>query len=1337
MKKTILYATFLTALVCLCCNDGGVQNKNPDVDGFMKLFSRENSPDNAYTLTTNASPQDGGTVSRNPDKASYKFGEPVTVTANPANGHIFAGWSGAATGTANPVVVTMDGNKALTAGFGLPGATRFTVYFNGNGTTGGSAPTPVSADSGSSIKLPEQSAMERTGYSFGGWNTKNDGTGTNYAANTSYVVKGNVTLYATWNAQTFSLTANISTTGGGTVSRKPNRDTYQYGEQVTVTATPAAGYTFTGWSGASDSKDASITITMNGNKTLTAGFGKQGATRFTVYFNSNGGGSAPASVSADSGSAVTLPDQQTMLKTGYNFEGWNTKSDGTGTDYAANFSYTVTGNVTLYAKWTAYPKYTVTYNGNNNTGGSVPAAATADSASTLTLSGQGTLTRTGYSFTGWNTNGAGTGTDYAAGASYTVKGNVTLYAKWTAYPKYTITYNGNSNTGGSVPTATTADSGSSVTLSNQGTMARTGYNFDGWNTSSAGTGTNYAAGASYTVTGNVTLYAKWTAATYSLTTNLSVANSGTVSRSPNKEAYQYGEEVTVTATAASGYTFTGWSGASDSKEASIKVTMDGNKTLTAGFGKQGATKFTISFNNNGSTGGSAPAAVTADSGSSITLSSQGTLARTLYNFSGWNTSSAGTGTDYAAGASYTVTGNITLYAKWTAYPKYTVTYNGNSNTSGSAPATTTTDSGSTVTLSGAGTMARTLHNFSGWNTSSAGTGTNYAAGASYTVTGNVTLYAKWTAYPKYTVTYDGNSNSSGSAPAAATVDSGSSVTLPAQGTLARSKHNFGGWNTSSAGTGTNYAAEASYKVTGNVTLYAKWTAYPTYKVTYSGNSNSSGSAPTAATADSGSAVTLSDQGTLVRTGYNFSGWNTSSNGTGTDYAVGTSYTVTGNVTLYAKWTIKKYTVTYNGNGTTTGVPSANSDIDSGSSVTLPGVGSMARTGYNFGGWNTSSDGTGTNYTTSYKVTGNVTLYAKWVAYPTYKVTYSGNSNTSGGAPDAVSVDSGTVITLSGQGTLARTGYEFGGWNTNTGGTGTDYSVGASYTVKSNITLYAKWTVMYTLSTTVIPSGGGTVSRNLDYEFYTKGTSVIVTATATSGYEFIGWSGASTSTSANVTITMDGNKTLTANFMVSPSSVVSGTFTDTRNNKTYNTIKIGTQLWMAENLNYAITNTTTDSSWCYSNNTDNCAKYGRLYNWSAAMGGSSSSTATPSGLQGVCPASWHLPSRAEWVELAKAVGGTGDYGNGGTAGTKLKSSGGWNAYSGIPFGTDDFGFSALPGGYRSTGGSFSGAGDYGYWWTATESGSSNAYYRYMNYNDEYVSEKAHYKSYGFSVRCLGD
>jgi uncharacterized protein (TIGR02145 family) len=173
---------------------------------------------------------------------------------------------------------------------------------------------------------------------------------------------------------------------------------------------------------------------------------------------------------------------------------------------------------------------------------------------------------------------------------------------------------------------------------------------------------------------------------------------------------------------------------------------------------------------------------------------------------------------------------------------------------------------------------------------------------------------------------------------------------------------------------------------------------------------------------------------------------------------------------------------------------------------------------------------------------------------------------------------------------------------------------------------------------------------------------------------------------------------------------SGTFTDSRDGKKYKTVVIGGNRWMARNLNYQ----TLSGSWCYDNDNSNCDKYGRLYDWNTAMT--------------ICPAGYHLPSLQEWNNLVAAAGGQN------VAGKKLKARSSWSNNGN---GTDDFSFSALPGGYRGSSGTFDFAGNNGFWWTAAEYSSGYPYCRVMYYINESVNESHNNKGGGYSVRCLQD
>ena len=193
------------------------------------------------------------------------------------------------------------------------------------------------------------------------------------------------------------------------------------------------------------------------------------------------------------------------------------------------------------------------------------------------------------------------------------------------------------------------------------------------------------------------------------------------------------------------------------------------------------------------------------------------------------------------------------------------------------------------------------------------------------------------------------------------------------------------------------------------------------------------------------------------------------------------------------------------------------------------------------------------------------------------------------------------------------------------------------------------------------------------------------------------------------------------------SVTYGILTDSRDSQSYRTVTIGAQVWMAENLNYAGIGSTVGV--CYNSRTDSCTKYGRLYTWAEAMNGASPSSASPSGIQGVCPVGWHVPSDAEWTTMQSVVAPTDT-----TDGTKLKSTSGWSSSGN---GTDAYGFRALPGGFIAGGPTDVGTG--GYFWTATEDNYSTpttVWRRSVLYDRANVSR---YSGWGasFSLRCSQD
>jgi len=260
----------------------------------------------------------------------------------------------------------------------------------------------------------------------------------------------------------------------------------------------------------------------------------------------------------------------------------------------------------------------------------------------------------------------------------------------------------------------------------------------------------------------------------------------------------------------------------------------------------------------------------------------------------------------------------------------------------------------------------------------------------------------------------------------------------------------------------------------------------------------------------------------------------------------------------------------------------------------------------------------------------------------------------------------------------------------------------------------------------IGSGTGTYSTSLTG--LTTGTTYYIKAYATN----------------SIGTTYGSEETFATN---SGSGGETGNFTDPRDSHEYQWFMIGNQVWMAENLAYlpsvspSSDGSYTDpyyyvygyqgSSVSEAKATSNYTTYGVLYNWPAAMAGASSSSANPSGVQGVCPDGWHLPSDVEWTELTDYLGGTS------VAGGKLKETGTTHWNSPNTGATNISGFTAFPGGTLGYDGTFYSLGDYAGFWSATESGSSLAWGGGLTYDGSDVDWGYATKYFGFSVRCTKD
>ena len=440
-----------------------------------------------YTLTVNVDPAGTGTVTKTPNKATYNFGEQVTLAAAPtAGGYNFAGWTGDATGTQNPLVVTMDGNKNITAPF----------------------------------------------------------------------------------AQSFTVTLTADPTAGGSVNVNPSKPTYQPGEQITITATPNSGYTFTGWTGDLTSNSTIETLTVNSNLNIVGHFGQA---QYTFNATSGGNGTVswePNKASYAAGEVITATATAAQ---GFTFANWT----GSVSSTVNPLVYTINGNAAVQANFVPIQFYTLTVTVPSG-GGTVtkePDQATYASGTVVTLTA---VPDTGKRFVQWG--GAASGTEPTTTVTMTSNLAVTATFEDDLHPlMVTIIPLGAGNVslnpaGGNYPAGTT------VTMT---ATANPGYVFLGWGGAAGGT-TNPTTVE--VPEGGTAVIANFEAlGPFTLTVDPAGNGTGTVQINPDKAEYSWNETVTLTAVPGDGSVFAGWAGAVTSNANPLTIKMDSDKVITANF----------------------------------------------------------------------------------------------------------------------------------------------------------------------------------------------------------------------------------------------------------------------------------------------------------------------------------------------------------------------------------------------------------------------------------------------------------------------------------------------------------------------------------------------------------------------------------------------------------------------------------------------------------------------------------------------------------------------------------------------------------------------------------
>ena len=347
----------------------------------------------------------------------------------------------------------------------------------------------------------------------------------------------------------------------------------------------------------------------------------------------------------------------------------------------------------------------------------------------------------GYTFEYWTTNQDGTGSKFLDGADYNFTlGNMVLWAQWI--PNH-VTFYENATASDLVYCVENASTSAALTPFSDlnPTFSKPGYVIDGWSASPSSAGVAYVDGSTYDFTlGSMTLYAQWSAATYSITYS---AGGGTASAT-SASYTTGGNSITLPNASQAGYTFDGWFSAAQGGNliglGGASFTPTSSTTLFAQW--TAIPSFDVTFSVNGGVGTVGP--VSALSGATFSLPSPSTMSRPGYVFTGWNTVADGSGTAFGSSSTMVLSGPMTLYAQWRQLPAASVRFVLN-GARGSVPAISAYN-GAVETLPSPPALARPGYIFTGWNTRANGTGSMFASGVSMTLGASLTLYAQWSGH---------------------------------------------------------------------------------------------------------------------------------------------------------------------------------------------------------------------------------------------------------------------------------------------------------------------------------------------------------------------------------------------------------------------------------------------------------------------------------------------------------------------------------------------------------------------------------------------------------------
>lgn len=1031
-----------------------------DTDGGeITLYAQWST--NAYTVTF-VDGYNGKTIKQE----SVDYGNSATAPSAPNHtGYTSTGWDKPFTNVTENITVTLT-----------YAPNSYTISFDGNGSTSGTM-QPLGMKYGTAKNLTANE-YSRTGYTWSGWSTNSDGTGTSYTdgqrvENLTDTNNGSVTLYAKWipNAYKIQFDKNRADASGTTASMS-----MEYGTAKNLTAngfsSPSAK--FIGWNtkpngtGTSYSNGQSVKNLTSAPNDIVTLYAKWATNTYTVTFVDGLDGKTLKSEEVGYRTSATAPDAP--IHKGYTDNGWDKEFDN------------ITSDITITRRYTAN-RYTIAFDGNESTDGSMePMSMTYGTSKNLT---HNAYTRTGYTWSGWNTSSNGSGTAYrdeqeVKNLSSDNGSTVTLYAQWTPI-SYTIKFDKNRNDATGTTSSMSMQYGTAKNLTANG-FSSPSSKFAGWNNKSNGSGKSYSNSQSVKnlsdVDGStITLYAQWSTNAYTVT-----FVDGTDGSTLKQEEVEYGHSATAPeAPSHVGYTDNGWDKKFDNITESTTVTR-----------RYTANAYKIAFDGNGSTGGEMqPMSMTYGSSKALTAKA---YTRTGYQWSSWSMKKDGSGKSYqdrqeVKNLTSDNGATVTLYSQW-APNTYTIKFDKNRDDASGTTEQMNMSYGASKSLTPNGFSSASAK-FAGWNTKKDGNGTAYSNRQSVkNLTddngGTVTLYAQWSTNTYAVAFIDGHTSKT---IATVNVPYGSSATAPDKPT--HTGYTETGWDKSFSNITKDTSVTLAYRPN-------------RYTVTFSGNADGVTGSTSNMSMEYGKEASLTANG-YSRDGYSFAGWTSASNGSGTSYSdrqkVSNLTDRDGDtITLYAKWKANRYTVTFIDGKT--GETIGTQEVEYGGNATFPSV--PSHTGYTPGEWS----GNGKN------ITGDTSITMSYAPI-SYTVAFDKNCDTASGKTPSQSMryDQKSNLTANG---FSRNGYTFSGWNTKQNASGQQYSdrqsvMNLTDRNGSTVTLYAQWvenghvSILYKAETDDNAKGNGnSISNAMDDLNPVTGTAKGSTAEAGKAYDFVGW-----------------------------------------------------------------------------------------------------------------------------------------------------------------------------------------------------------------------------------------